>query len=889
MRVNPVLAFVVLTAAIFAFGPSAYAHNAHAPSPGADPKVAGAAAGDDGAGAPPGPMPYDKFVKDAEVQDGLFTLIRKDGKVYLALTKDQLDKEFYEHATTANGLGGFGILSGDDFEQPTRIVKFERINDRHVALVLPQYRFDAQPGTAIDAAIKASTANSVQTVAPIAAEDKATGKIAIDTSFLLHDNLDLANALSDIVKNPENPQGGYREDPERTYFGPTKAFPENVIVEAEQTYASEKPDTIDTVTDPHSILMRVKYNFATVRASPDYVPRLADDRVGYWEDPHLDFNRDDRFDNLARYILRWNLRASDPSKPSPATKPLVYTLTNTIPPEYREPIRQAILEWNKPFERIGILNAIQVQDQPADPNWDPDDIRYNTIRWLTEANGGGFAEAQIEWDPRTGEIFRSGVLIDADIMRYGKFEYADIVGPDQPTGHEPPATHAAGFIHRDTGAKAQAALGALALASYGEPIPASYSFDFLKSIVLHEVGHDFGLAHNFIGHNAYTADELKSKSFTGQNGVASSVMEYSPVNLWPRDSPHGDYFQTVPGPYDYHVIHWGYAPVPGAASAESEVPTLDRWAQSATDPKYAFASDEDVEFDGHAVDPRISQWMLTNDNVAWCRTQLGIDKNLIATLDARFPRAQQPWDQERVAFATILRQYGRCTQAMTHYVAAESISRARRGDPNVPSPLTPVSRAKELRAFSTLDAFLFSDGAWQISPETLRRTTYSEYEGFADFGYEQPPRHDLSLGEIVSREQSRALGYMFAPLVLQRLADLPSKTERGESTMSLADLFSWSQRSIYGDLAAGKPGTSTTHHNLQRLYARTLEHLAAAPDPGTPYDAQALARHELTALLGDLRRSERAPHLDLQTQAHLEALTAEVQRSLTTRDVEDVH
>lgn len=902
MRVHSAVVLAVLAATIVTCTSGADARNA--PPPGVSAK---AGADGDEAG-PQAPMTYEKFVKGADVSDGLFTIVRKDGKVYLVIAKEQLDREFYEHATTANGLGGFGVLSGDDFEQPARIVEFERINDKHVAIVLPQYRFDAAPGSALDAAIKASTAESVQTVAAIVAEDKATGRIVIDTSFLLHDNLDLANALSDVVKNPDNPQGAYHEDPERTYFGPSKTFPENVIIEAEQTYASEKPDTINTVTDPHSILMRVKYNFALVRSTPGYVPRLADDRVGYWQDPHLDFTRDDRYDNVARYIMRWNLQASDPTKPSPAKKPLVYTLTNTIPPEYRPAIREAILEWNKPFARIGILNAIQVQDQPSDPNWDPDDIRYNTIRWLTEANDGGFAEAQIEWDPRTGEIFRSGVLIDADLMRYGKFRYSDVVGPatgGRAAGDRsqsvpepwdpaflatlaPRRTAAMGFLHRDAGAKSQAAFGALALQSYGDFIPDSYSHDFLKSIVLHEVGHDFGLAHNFIGHDAYTADQLKSKAFTDVSGVASSAMEYAPVNLWPRHTSHGDLFQLVPGPYDYHVIHWGYAPVPGATTAESEVPTLDRWAESATDPKFAFASDEDVEFDGHAVDPRIEQFMLTKDDITWCRSQLGIDSGLIASLDKRFPRAQEPWDQERAALGLLVRSYGRCTQAMTHYVAGENLWRARRGDPNAPQPLTPVARDRERRAFATLDTYLFRDSAWNISPQTLRRTTYSEYEDFVGFGYSETPRHDLSLSQLVAYTQNGALAYMFAPLVLERLADLPAKIERGESTMTLADLFTWSQQSIFGDLESGAPGRSAIHRNLQRTYARLLEHIAITPQPGTPYDARALARHELTVLLADLGRSEGRANLDLQTRAHLEDLNAEVRRALATHDVRDV-
>jgi hypothetical protein len=903
MRIQRLLTLAVLSATALTCTSAAIARE-KPPATGAPPEAAGS---EDG-GEPHGPAPYDKFIKSADVATGLFTLVRKDGKVYVVLTPDQLGKEFYEHATTANGLGGFGVLSGDDFEQPARIIRFERVSPKSVAIVMPQDRFDATPGTALESAVKASTADSVQTVAPIAAEDKTSGRVVIDASFLLRDSLDLANGLSDVVKNPENPMGGYHEDLERSYFGPSKAFPENVIIEAEQTYASEKPDTINTVSDPHSILMRVKYNFANIRSTPGYVPRLADDRVGFWEDPHLNFERDDRYDNLARYIMRWNLQASDTSKPSPAKKPLVYTLTNTIPPEYRAAIREAILEWNKPFARIGILNAIQVQDQPSDPNWDPDDIRYNTIRWLTEANDGGFAEAQIEWDPRTGEIFRSGVLIDADIMRYGKFEYSALVGPaanSEPAGGRsqtllqpwdpafittlaPQRTAGAGFMHRDTGAKAQAAFGALALQLYGDPIPESYSHDFLKSIVLHEVGHDFGLAHNFIGHDAYTADELKSKRFTDAYGVASSAMEYSPVNVWPRNSSHGEYFQLVPGPYDYHVIHWGYAPVPGATTAQSEVPTLDRWAESATDPKYAFASDEDVEFDGHAVDPRIAQFLLTNDDISWCRSQLGIDSGLIETLDTRFPHAEEPWDQERAALGMLLRQYGRCTQAMTHYVAGEHLSRARRGDPNAPLPLTPISRERERQAFATLDTYLFRDSAWRISPQTLRRTTYSEYEAFVDFGYKELPRHDLSLTELVAFTQNRALGYMFAPLVLERLADLPAKTEPRESTMSLADLFTWTQASIYGDLAAGDPGRSTIHRNLQRTYARQLEHIALAPQPGIPYDAQALARHELSGLLADVSRSERKTALDLQTRAHLEALAAEVQRSLATHDIRDV-
>ncbi len=877
----------VYTAALFASAGAASAAPKPAPSP--------SAAADAGPGAIPA---YDAFVKDAQVQDGLFPVIRKEGKVYLVLGKDQLDSDFYEHATTANGLGGFGILSGDDFQLLVRIVQFHRINEKQVAILLPQDRFIARPGTSAAEAVTRSTTDSVQAVAAVAAEDKASGKIVVDGSFMLADVLDIGNTLSDIVKNPANPLGGYHQDPNRTYFGGTKAFPENDIIETHQTFESAKPDAVDTVVDPRSIDMRVTYNFAKMLSSPDYVPRLADDRVGFWVDPHVNFDRDDSFEDLQRFITRWNIKAADPTRPSPAVKPIVYTLTNTIPPQYKPAIREALLEWNKAFARIGILDAVKVQDQPDDPNFDPDDIRYNPVRWLTEANNGGFAEAQIEWNPRTGEIFRSGILIDADLMRFGKFEYGDLVGPASgaPTSFGAPfasldgtPARPRGFLHRDIGAREQAQFGALALNLYDEEVPPSYTHDFLKSIVLHESGHDFGLAHNFIGHNAYTAEQLKSKSFTDANGVASSVMEYAPTNLWPKNSPHGDYFQTTLGPYDYHVIHWGYAPIPNARGPEDEVATLNAWAGAATDPKFAFASDEDVQYDGHAVDPRVAQWMLTGDSIGWCQTQLGIDRDLMRTLDVRYPRPQLPWDQERFAFAILANAYGRCSLAMTHYIAGEHLSRARRGDPHAPQPLTPVSRDEEYRAFKNLDAYLFSDQAWNVSPTTLRRLVYSEYEAFLTFGYDPGPRHDLSLTAYVARQQQRALAYMFAPLVLERLSDLPSKAGSTYHPMTLADLFTWTQASVFGDLQRGKPATTTLHHNLQRSYARILEALAVAPQPGTPYDAQALARHELVSLSGNVRSGLRSNGLDLATRAHLEALQDELGRTLDTRNVTQIH
>ena len=837
---------------------------------------------------------YETYVKGAVVQNGLFDLIRKDGKVSLVLKADQLGRDYLQTAVPKNGLGGYGVLSGDVFQQEARVIRFVR-SGKHVVLLWPHTRFLADPNTPLAEAVRASTADSVLGVGDIIAERKDDKAVVVALDPLLGDVMDLTTTLNGVLTTPANPAGSYHLDPARSYFGVSKAFPKNVVIETDQTFASLKPSVIDTVVDPRSVQMRIVYNFAELPDASAYMPRLVDDRVGYWDDLHIAFDHIERMDNRVHYVLRWNIKPSDPSKPiSPAVHPIVYTLSNTIPVEFRDPIRRAILAWNAPFEKIGISDVVQVQDQPSDPNFDPDDIRYNVVRWLTEANSGGFAEAQITWDPRDGQIFRSGVLIDSDLMRFGSLKYrllgvaAD--GEDDPGYEERLAAHGR-FAHNDgRGAHAQLMYAAIATALMdgGEPtrIADRTAREFLHAVVLHEVGHDFGLGHNFIGHMAYTAAQVRDRAFTEHNGIASSVMEYNPVNIWPKGMSAGTLEQTVLGPYDYHVIKWGYAAVPGAATPFDEVPTLDAWASSWTDPRYRFASDEDVDwFGGHAVDPRIHQWELTNDPLAWCGVQLGLIQNLIGKLDQRFPEIQHPYEEERMAFAILVAQYGRCATDAAHWIAGEYLSRARRGDPNADVPLVPVSRSEEKRAFAILDRYLFSNEAFRYDPRTLRRLVYTEYAPFANFGYFPTNRHDLSVADMAARYQQRALQYLFAPNVLGRLADLPTKARPGE-TMTLADLFAWSQTAIYGDIRSGAVTQATqVRRNLQRRYAAVLRTVALDPPRGTPYDAQALARYELTALDGDLTAALRRPALDLQTRAHLAALENDVTRALHAQRV----
>ncbi len=315
-----------------------------------------------------GLVPYALFAKMEQPQHGLFTVWQHNGRVALELRPDQFNKDFVETAVPINGLGGYFVTSGQTDWQEARIVRFLRTSDRTVAIIWPHTRFMATPDTPIANSVRASTPDSVVTVAKVMSVDPLTGNVVFDVSGLLGDVMDMTDVLNQSIADPQDPRTNYRLDPDRTYFGPAKAFPKNVLIEADQTFASFKPAVIDTVPDPRSVQIKVHYNLAELPADPNYMPRIFDDRVGYWDNAHVDFSRDYRRDNRVHYILRWDVQPSDPTaRMSPAKTPIVYYLSNTIPEQYRGAIRDAILTWNHAFARVGISNAVVVKDQPNDP------------------------------------------------------------------------------------------------------------------------------------------------------------------------------------------------------------------------------------------------------------------------------------------------------------------------------------------------------------------------------------------------------------------------------------------------------------------------------------------------------------------------------------------
>ncbi len=197
--------------------------------------------------------------------------------------------------------------------------------------------------------------------------------------------------------------------------------------------------------------------------------------------------------------------------------------------------------------------------------------------------------------------------------------------------------------------------------------------------------------------------------------------------------------------------------------------------------------------------------------------------------------------------------------------------------------MSPVSYNDDRKAWQLLNDWLFSDSAWHFNPAVLTRLTYSEMSSLTSgqsWFYNPPDRHDVPVVEIAGEVQDRALHELFAPLTLQRIDDLQTKYP-GKATMDITDLFHWAQSGIFGDLANGKEARDgVVRRNLQMRFTKQLGLMWTSPAPGTPSDAQALARLTLGRIVSASNAELRSGKLDDLTRAHVEALAAVAKQAM---------
>jgi hypothetical protein len=546
------------------------------------------------AGADKPDQPYPEFkdvTKDMVSKEGMFTLWS-----YPADAKDKDTEKLLAQIPSAllgqkimlsTSVAGGGYFTG--FPLDERVVEMQ-ILDKQLLFVQPETHYVTDQSDVSDA-VKRTYPDSIRVAVPIVTKSPG-GDPVIDLGTLLKSDFADIGWMSMADAMFGGGMGG-GINATLSKWTKKKSFPQNVEIGVELAMgAGSPPGSYDKKA--------VHFSFWKL---PDtgYQPRVADDRVGYFLTTNTDWSKPtESRDLFNRYVNRWQLEKRDTSLGACEPKtPIVYYIEKTVPVRFRRAVRDGILEWNKAFEKVGFLNAVEVRQQTDDNEWrdlDPEDMRYSFFRWIV--TGGGFAMGPSRANPFTGQIYDADIIFDDSMVRY--FEqsaqqmlpaaYAATKFEDptletfvekfpqfkRPTadweqvaiGQDKQIRERAALKHRlrergmhcceyTEGMKHQMAVAQAVLGGQPKEVIDRFLYDTIKEVVAHEVGHTLGLRHNFKASSVFSVDEIQKRRAT-KEPTCGSVMDYNPVLFFAKNSTDGFFVTPSIGPYDMWAIEYGY-------------------------------------------------------------------------------------------------------------------------------------------------------------------------------------------------------------------------------------------------------------------------------------------------------------------------------------------
>jgi hypothetical protein len=833
--------------------------------------------------------PYAEVMAGAESIEGLIKLNRKDMRLFAELSPNDLNKDFMVAIAIARGVGQTPLIGGMTWEfDDTWVWQFRKVEDR-IQIVRRNVRFRATKGTPQEKAVYLSYTDSILFSLPIVTESPS-GAIVVDlTSVFMSDLPQFSRVLHGF---------GFAAD--RSTFSQVKGFKDNVEIEVAATYASGGGD-IETIADTRGATIYVHYSISKIPET-GYQPRLADDRVGHFLTVIKDFSKTGAEDQFVRYIHRWDLRKAEPTAAvSPPVTPIVFWIEKTVPFKFRGAVRDGILEWNKAYEKAGFSNAIEVRQQPDDATWDPEDIRYNTFRWIT--SNAGFAMGPSRTNPFTGQILDADIIFDADFVEI----WTNLMEVEQQSSSADKALVALGVHDRRQGTPGasplslfgresdsqamsqQLAFGAMALAgTTGKPLSKEFVDKLLvegvRSIVTHEVGHTLGLRHNFKSSAYFTMDEVNDPAKTRDVGLSASIMDYVAINISPKGKRQGDYFSKTIGPYDYWAIEYAYKPFPGGTDGETG--ELAKIASRCAEPALQYGTDEDIG--PFEPDPSINRFDLGKDPVEFARWRVELINQVMPGLVDQIVQPGEGYQQARKAFGVLLREQGRVMGFVARVIGGIYVNRDHKGDPNARPPYVVVEPKKQREALDFLEQQVLGPEAYQFPTKIYDYLAASHWK---HWGMKGSGRPDLAVHEIVLSMQNQVLGQLLSPITLSRLLDTELKTPPEQDVFSAAELLEGLTASIFSEtdkLQSGKftnraPAISSLRRNLQQEYYQHLADVAMG-NAGSPGDCETVAATELRNLQTRINRVLGGKAvLDTYTRSHLTDLSARIRKVLDAR------
>ena len=658
-----------------------------------------------------------EFIEEGEFEiiEGMLDIYyeTEEDTYYTIVDEESLSKEFIYFYYIISGAQAGGASGGDMGD--SSVLEFRKFKD-DIALYKKNTIFSYDESNNIS---KSTLTNILESFV-----GRFEVKIEEDGKYLINiDKLFLGEMLVGLT--PPKEYAEYyslilgRIDDKKTYISRVKNYPKNTSIEVTYGFFNPSPKgSVDAVPDARYSSIVARHMFVEMPDS-NYEPRVADQRIGYFSTKITDLSTYDYFKGKD-LINRWRLIKKDPSAElSEPINPIVFWVENSTPEEIKPFVVEAIELWNIAFEKAGFKNAVVAKIQPDDAEWDAGDVQYNVIRWASTPSPRYSGYGPSVANPRTGEMIAADIVQEFNSISYG-YRLRKIWGYDEDN----------------------------------DPLR-----QWIISLTLHEIGHTLGLRHNFKASWLYDASEIHDTSVTGKNHIGS-VMDYDPINIAPEGVEQGNFFPTVPGPYDIWAIAFGYT------QEMNEVDRENLLSQS-TKPEFIFGTDDDaMGSPGGNTDPRNKRYDMSSDPITYSVQRLKIIDDKINELPEIFDEPGSTYTELKATFDSLLRDKGRFAESIAIQIGGVYSNRLVVGQEAGMTPFEVVPYEEQKRAMKALNEHLFANDAFVFNPDILKILQSEKRAASYGNSDDDPKVHDRVL-----RMQLSSLSFILHPRVMKRLTN----------------------------------------------------------------------------------------------------------------------
>lgn len=576
---------------------------------------------------------FDKAIKGATEYNGMFkAYISPKGELLLQVTKSNLDVPYLlanrMSSTSENATFNAGEMIGTPF-----MFSFSA-DTANVYMHSYQNYERVVPGDPIEKAFKRNFVNPIMKTFKIKASRKDT--LLIDMTSFFTSNEKCITPIRQSVNTRATKSASF--DASGSKLLGVKSFERNLEITSRLNYNSE--------SGAYTVEMR--RSIVALPKEPMKM-RFQDNRVGYFSTKFYTYSSDKDYIDPKEFIHRWRVEPKEEDMQKyfngelvEPKQQIVYYVDSAFPAKWRGAIKAGVEDWNKAFEVAGFKNVVVAKDYPTDdPDFDPDDIRYNCIRYM--ATGTANAAGPSYVDPRTGEILVGEVMW-----------YHNVIA----------------LVHEWRFAQTGAVDPRVRKSTFDDDVMS----ESLRYVTSHEIGHTLGLMHNMGASYAFPVESLRDPVFTQKYGTTPSIMDYARNNYiaQPGDMEKG--VRMVPpliGVYDMHAINWGYRIFKDAKTPEDEYKYLNALIEEKKgDPMYKFGAQQLFI----TVDPTDQTEDLGNDHMKAGDYGIKNLKLIIANMSKWLEVKDDNYEEIQEMYKACLNQYMRYLTHVMPYLGGVEYS-----------------------------------------------------------------------------------------------------------------------------------------------------------------------------------------------------------------------